>query len=393
MLSLRGLLQRSIVARAAPAVRLHARRGAAAMSSAAVVPVVPPAAEAAEETVEGVASLALESSESLLAASPGMSNFINIDLEGARAALEAGGVEAIDPDRTMLTQGMMTLLNGLHDVTGAPYWAVIIGATLAFRSLAFPLYVSQIRNGARMTKMQPEMKALQASAMQDKTPEGMMYARKQMSALYKKHDVKMSRMLIPLVVQMPLFISFYVGLRGLCEDFTVSLSTGGTAWFPSLVASDTTFALPLLSAATMLASVEANKATMPKPMVNVMRGMSAVVLGFTYDFPAAILCYWATNNFFSFGQSMVMKSEAVKRALNIPIVKPAKPASSFAEMMKNAGMPGGEEDAASGSSAKLPPASTPSADAGPVTTFKHRPTAAGGGKKKRGKKNKRGKRR
>lgn len=51
---------------------------------------------------------------------------------------------------------------------------------------------------------------------------------------------------------MPLFISFYLALRGMANLPLESMKTGGTAWFPDLTVADPTMILPLASCASMI---------------------------------------------------------------------------------------------------------------------------------------------
>ena len=62
-------------------------------------------------------------------------------------------------------------------------------------------------------------------------------------------------MIIP-VVQIPIFISFFIGLRRMANLPIESMKTGGLLWFPDLTLSDPYFLLPILSSALMLLTIE-----------------------------------------------------------------------------------------------------------------------------------------
>lgn len=51
------------------------------------------------------------------------------------------------------------------------------------------------------------------------------------------------------------------------------------------------------------------------------RIIPVVTLAFTYDFPAAIMMYWCTNNVLSICQVAALKQPAVRAFLNIPQIK------------------------------------------------------------------------
>ena len=52
-----------------------------------------------------------------------------------------------------------------------------------------------------------------------------------------------------------------------------------------------------------------------------VRAIPIITLIFTYNFPAAILTYWCTNNILSIFQVALLKQPAVRRFLNVPPLK------------------------------------------------------------------------
>ena len=57
-------------------------------------------------------------------------------------------------------------------------------------------------------------------------------------------------------VQIPIFMSVFFGIKGMTELPVASMKTGGMLWFTDLTIQDPYFALPILTAATLLATVE-----------------------------------------------------------------------------------------------------------------------------------------
>lgn len=71
-----------------------------------------------------------------------------------------------------------------------------------------------------------------------------------------------------------------------------------------------------------------------------MRAMPLGIFYIIYDFPAAMLCYWVTSNFYSLIQSSVMRNKHVRKKLNIPDLIKHDRASlgldkSFSQMLKD----------------------------------------------------------
>jgi YidC/Oxa1 family membrane protein insertase len=100
-------------------------------------------------------------------------------------------------------------------------------------------------------------------------------AKMKIVALFKENNVSPLRSLVPLLTQMPLFISFFLALRAMADApvctwtsaslFAVSrsllsqiesMTTGGMLWFTSLCAPDPLYVLPVLASGFMMATVE-----------------------------------------------------------------------------------------------------------------------------------------
>ena len=66
------------------------------------------------------------------------------------------------------------------------------------------------------------------------------------------------------LVQLPLFVSFFLALRKMSYLPVDALKTGGVFWFPDLTAADPYFILPVLCAGTMLLTIEVRKKIHPR---------------------------------------------------------------------------------------------------------------------------------
>ena len=93
-------------------------------------------------------------------------------------------------------------------------WVVsIVVLTVIVRLLVFPLFVKQIRSQRSMTKLQPEIKALQEKFKGDRQGLG-----EATMKLYKEKGVNPISGCLPLVLQAPAFIALYGTLRYLTPD-------------------------------------------------------------------------------------------------------------------------------------------------------------------------------
>lgn len=91
--------------------------------------------------------------------------------------------------------------------------------------------------------------------------------------------------------QAPLFISFFMGLRGMTNVPVESMRTGGLFWFTDLTVVDQYYILPVVTSATMWLTIELgadstklSEANM-QTMKYVLRAMPVCILPFTINFP------------------------------------------------------------------------------------------------------------
>src|SRR3954452_12905455 len=104
------------------------------------------------------------------------------------------------------------VLSGFHHVFGAVFgpdsgaaWALsIIGLTLVIRAALIPLFVKQIKSSRNMQLLQPRVKELQKKYGHDRER----LAQEQM-ALYKEAGTNPSASSLPLILQMPIFLSLF----------------------------------------------------------------------------------------------------------------------------------------------------------------------------------------
>ena len=101
-----------------------------------------------------------------------------------------------------------SVLKFFHNSVGIPWgWSIVL-LTICVRAVLVPLTVRQIRSMARMQQLAPEMKAIQAKYKEDKQRQ-----QQEMMKFYKENNVNPLGSCLPLVAQLPVFISLYYMLR------------------------------------------------------------------------------------------------------------------------------------------------------------------------------------
>ena len=120
----------------------------------------------------------------------------------------------------------------------------------------------------------------------------------EMMELYKKEKINPLGGCLPIVVQIPVFISLYWVLLGAVE----MRNAPWLGWITDLSVKDPFYVLPLIMGATMLIQTKLNP-TPPDPMqAKVMMIMPIVFTGMFLFFPSGLVLYWVVNNMLSIAQ-------------------------------------------------------------------------------------------
>jgi len=217
---------------------------------------------------------------------------------------------------------VMQLIEHVHLVSDLPYWGAIIATTFALRLALLPIGIKTAQSTARLTAVRPVLQKISDAMLKDPnvSQNRAKYALEQ-QAIWKKYKVNPLLALLMPVVQLPIFMSFFFGLRDMGTYFPL-YSTGGAFWFTDLTAADPFVALPLINALTFLAMVEIGAdglQTSDQGMFkNVMRVLSVAMIPLTMHMPQGLFVYWSFNNVVSIVQAKGMQLDSVRNYLDIP---------------------------------------------------------------------------
>jgi YidC/Oxa1 family membrane protein insertase len=207
---------------------------------------------------------------------------------------------------TVLAQPLFATLNWVHGLIGNWGWAIII-VTALIKLLFYPLSQASGRSMAKMRTVAPRMKQIQETFKDDREKLG-----RAMMELYKKEKINPLAGCLPMLVQIPFFISFY---RVLLESVEMRQAPF-LLWVNDLSSRDPFFVLPLLMGAAMFAQFKLNPAP-PDPMqAKIMQFMPLVMTGMMAWFPCGLVLYWLTNTLLTIAQqwrvNQVVEAEAAK---------------------------------------------------------------------------------
>lgn len=191
-----------------------------------------------------------------------------------------------------LCQPIFLLLKQLFTWVGN--WGIaIILITCSIKLLFFRLSATSYRSMGNMKKLQPRIEALKQRCADDKQQ----FSQAVME-LYRKEKVNPFGGCLPMLVQIPVFISLYYVLLESVELRHAPFAL----WIADLSAKDPFFVLPILMGASMLLQQKMNPAPADPVQAKVMMAMPIVFTVIFLNFPAGLVLYWVVNNVLSIAQ-------------------------------------------------------------------------------------------
>lgn len=193
---------------------------------------------------------------------------------------------------TVIASPLFWVLSAIEGVVNN--WGVaIILLTILIKALFYPLSAASYRSMAQMRELAPRLQS-----MKEKFGDDRQKMQQAMMELYKTEKINPMGGCLPILIQIPVFISLYWVLLGSVELRHAPFML----WIHDLSAIDPYYVLPLLMGATMIIQTKLN----PKPtdpiQAKVMTIMPIVFSIFFFFFPAGLVLYWLVNNVLSIAQ-------------------------------------------------------------------------------------------
>ncbi len=197
---------------------------------------------------------------------------------------------------TILAQPIFWLLEHIHALVGNWGWSIIF-LTMLIKLAFFKLSETSYKSMANMRKLAPRLQALKERYGDDKQK-----LNQAMMDMYKKEKVNPLGGCLPVLVQIPVFISLYWVLLESVEMRQAPFML----WIQNLSAPDPYYILPLIMGATMLIQQKLNPAPMDPMQAKVMMILPVVFTVFFAFFPSGLVLYWVVNNTLSIAQQYVI---------------------------------------------------------------------------------------
>jgi YidC/Oxa1 family membrane protein insertase len=243
------------------------------------------------------------------------------------------------------------LLTWLHDDVGFGWGLSIVVLTILVRLAILPLTIKQVKSMNALRALQPEVKEIQEKYKSDRQR-----MNQEMMAFYKENNLSPFASCLPLLLQLPVFLALYQLLNG--SSFKEEVRATGHAGF--LFIDNITkpahgavlVVLVVLFIASQMASTLVMTATADKNQQRIFLLLPLVFAALIPKFPAGLIVYWITTNFWTLGQQLV-----VRRLSPPPVPVSAQPATALVGGNGKRGEPAtaGGGGSGGGTATKAPP--------------------------------------
>jgi YidC/Oxa1 family membrane protein insertase len=231
-----------------------------------------------------------------------------------------------------ILQPLIDVANGVlqffHDNVGLSWGMSIIALTIVTRAVLIPLTYKQLKGMRALQALQPQIKELQEKYKNDKQR-----MQQEMMRFYKENKVNPFASCIPLLAQLPVFITLFYVLRHElppdmgCPSAGHCAAYGAEFFFIDDLTAKATgselIALVVLYVGTQLVSGMVMSLTADKSQRTMMFLLPLIFVPFILNFPAGLILYWITTNIWTIGQQFV-----IQKVVPVPVA--ATPAGATA---------------------------------------------------------------
>jgi YidC/Oxa1 family membrane protein insertase len=189
---------------------------------------------------------------------------------------------------------------------GIPWgWGIIL-LTVIVRVLLLPLTYKQVTSMLHMQQYQPQIKELGEKYKDDPQRK-----QQELMKFFKEHKINPLASCFPLLLQMPFFLAMFYALR----DPGLQAAMGNSGWFfitdltkaPVMPSVELAILLVLYVGSQLGSTLVSLTPTTDAMQRKLMLALPFLFIPMIINFPAGLILYWITTNFWTFGQSFVVR--------------------------------------------------------------------------------------
>ncbi len=176
------------------------------------------------------------------------------------------------------------------------YGVTIILLTCGIKLLFVPLQYKSYKSMKMMKAIQPKIAAVQEKYKGDRDR-----LNKELMKLYREQKVNPLGSILPMLLQMPVFISLFNVLY-----MSIDLRQAPfMLWVTDLSLQDPFYVLPIIMGATMFIQQKITPNTMDPTQAKIMLVLPIGMTFLFINFPAGLVLYWLTNNILTISQQLI----------------------------------------------------------------------------------------
>lgn len=227
--------------------------------------------------------------ESILFVGPKLKHFLNKIRKGLDLSIDYGIFWPIAVPIFLMLSKTFSIVNN---------WGLsIIIITFLIKILFFHLSSMSYKSMGNLKKIQPKMELLKDRYKDDKK-----MLSQAMMDLYRKEKVNPLSGCLPVLIQIPVFISLYYVLLESVELRHASFYL----WINDLSSKDPYYVLPVLMCITMFIQQKLNPPIQDPVQAKVIMFMPFLFLFLFLQFPSGLILYWVVNNILSILQQWLI---------------------------------------------------------------------------------------
>ncbi len=201
----------------------------------------------------------------------------------------------------MIAKPIFYLLRFFYQFTHN-YGIAIILVTVLIKVAFYPITQKSMRSMKSMASIQPKIAAIKKQWGNNKEK-----MNAELMRLYKTEKVNPIGGCLPMLVQIPVFISLFNILYTTIELRQAPFFF----WVTDLSAKDPYYVLPIVMGATMFLQQYTAPKTMDATQAKIMQFLPIVYTFFFLNFPSGLVLYWLVNNTLTIVQQQLMKRDGV----------------------------------------------------------------------------------
>ncbi len=201
---------------------------------------------------------------------------------------------------------LQNVLIWLHESVGFSWAWSIVALTVLVRIVLVPVTVKQIHSMQNLQAHAPEMKALQQKWKHDKQRQN-----EELMKFYRENKINPAASCLPIVLQIPIFISLFYVLREFDDD-VLPIYGGSVDWLNLVDITEPVKdgwgpLLLVIYVASQLSSSYFMSTTMQGAQRILLMVLPVLFVPFILNFPAGLMLYWLTTNLWTTGQGLVTR--------------------------------------------------------------------------------------